>query len=395
MQNKDVFLMIPSDLTNYKNVEVKNEIGEYLIKQVEQNNNLEFKGDFIKCLDRHVIGTYNLSSILTKEQEEAIFTITRHPETDNGMLCIYIPLIKNEPAELLQSLVAGMFVMEINGGKYITLNDYLISKNIVISGTPKGLVFVDGELSQDEIVKILACECDPVDRIIGHQLVERASINITQYNSAKVFCSENVLLELQKNFNMDHKARIANEAIEVFFMELLLLQDAAISRICNKIIKELELEIKNPTRKDNIQILDELSCETAQAILFLDFNYFIYPTVRNAAEEIAKNFGLNKLIDKYNRYKDSLETLVNIHSNRVDEMENSNMNILLLVLTLTQVIPILAELFTSVFENRFGFSTLISFASSLGVCFILLLVFNVLRKRKLRKYKNKILSKMG
>lgn len=388
MKSKDIFLMIPCDLSNYKIQTQQNELGEYLIQQVEKNNKAEFKSEFIKCLERYVIGTHKITSELINGEEEGIITVTRHPKTNNGIITIFIPLAVNTPNAILHSLISGLLNIQTNKGEYISLNQYLQNANITMSGTSKGLVFIDGEISQEEVIKILACESQPVDTIIGTKLVQMSTNNIAQYNSAEVYCAENVLLELQKTFLKDIKERIENEAIEVFFMELLLLQDAAISRICNRIIKELDIEIKNPIRQNNVQVLDELSCETAQAILFLDFNCFIYPTVRNAAEEIAKNFGLDKLIDRYYKYKDALETLISIHTNRVEEMESNNMNILLLVLTLTQVIPIFIELFTSIYYDGINLTTILLFISSVGACFILLLVFNLLKRHKLRKYKN-------
>lgn len=390
MERRDIFLMIPCDLSNYKQEKNENEIGEYLIKEVEKNNCAEFKSDFIKCLERNVVGSYKITSNLIKNPEEGIFTITKHPKTNNGILIIFIPMALNKPDSVVQSLISGLLQIENEKGEKISVNKYLLDRDIYISGTPKALVFIEGEIPEQEVINILACESEPVDKIVGSSLVEMSRNNIAQYDSAKVYCGENVLLELQKVFIEDIKSRIANEAIEVFFMELLLLQDAAISRICNRIIKEIEIETDNPIRQNNIQVLDELSCETAQAILFLDFNCFIYPTVRNAAEVIAKNFGLDKLIERYYKYKDALETLISIHNNRINEMENKNMNILLLVLTLTQVVPIFADLFLSISKREFGIETLLSFISSIGVCFILLVVFNILRKRQLKKYKDNI-----
>ena len=149
----------------------------------------------------------------------------------------------------------------------------------------------------------------------------------------------------------------------------------------------------DPTRDNNIGVLDELSCEVAQAILFLDFNCFIYPTVRNATEDIAKNFGLDKLKEKYYRYKEVLETLISIHINRVEDMKNNNMNVLLLVLTLTQIIPILIELFTIIYYQKINVITILLFLCSIGSCFMILAVFNIFKKYKLNKYKRSFLKR--
>lgn len=393
MKNKDLFLMIPCDLTNYEIQEKNNEIGKFLIEQVAENNKSEFRSDFIKCLERHVIGNYKLKSPIMEKEEDAIFTITIHPQTKNGLIIMYISLAINETSKIIQSLIAGLLNVQLKDNKYKKLDDFLIERNIITLGTPRALVFIDGEIEKREIINILACEANPMGEIKGEKLVQMSSKNIAQYNSAKVYCSENVLLELQNVFLLDIKERLKNEAIEVFFLELLLLQDSAISRLCNKIIKEINIETTDPTRENNISVLDELSCEVAQAILFLDFNCFIYPTVRNAVEEIAESFGLQKLKEKYYKYKEVLETLISIHMNRVDDMKNNNMNILLLVLTLTQIIPILIELFNAIYYREINFITILMFMCSIASCFIILAVFNLLKKYKLNKYKRSMLRR--
>ena len=182
------------------------------------------------------------------------------------------------------------------------------------------------------------------------------------------------------------------EAVEIFFMELLLLQDAAISRICDKILAELEIENNNPLKTTNTDILDVLATELSQSILFLDFNSFIYPTVRISAEKIAKNFRLDKLFEKYNTYKDLLESLISIRKNRVEDLETNNMNILLLILTMTQIIPVFIDLFKTIVSRPLAFEDIVSFISSITVCFILIFVFRLINKKKKREYKEKLMN---
>ena len=55
--------------------------------------------------------------------------------------------------------------------------------------------------------------------IIGEKLLDMSNKNIAQYNSAKVYCSENVLLELQIVFIEDINERLKNEAIEVLIIK--------------------------------------------------------------------------------------------------------------------------------------------------------------------------------
>lgn len=386
-KDMDLYLFIPVDLKNFdinKIQSSKTENGDFLIKQVELNNKNEFKNDYVKCLERIEIGKF--SFYFQDASEEGILTITRHPKTKLGVLSIYIPYLKNDPSWILSFFIAYKF--NINDK---TIIEWTNKNNINLVGTAKSLLFSFNSLEEEEIISILACEYS-TGKLKGKEFIDAINNDIAQYNSAKVYCSENVLLELQKFPINNIKERITMEAVEIFFMELLLLQDAAISRICNKILTELEIENSNPLKATNTDILDVLATELSQSILFLDFNSFIYPTVRISAEKIAKNFRLDKLFEKYNTYKELLESLISIRKNRVNDLENNNMNILLLILTITQIIPVLIDLFKSIMSRPLVFEDIISFISSITVCFILIFVFKLINKKKKTEYKEKLMN---
>lgn len=388
-RNMDLYLFIPCDLSNF-NDSVLNKTtskeGSLLINQVEMNNKNEFKSEYVKCLKRYEIGKFNFYFKNDSICEKGILSITEHPKTKVGSLVIYIPQLTNEPSLILDIFIANRFKI---GNELIST--WANKNNIHLTGTSKGLLFSYEPIKNDEIISILACEAN-TGQVKGKEFIEMAKNDIAQYKTAKVYCSENVLLEIQSEAINDIKSRISMEAVEVFFMELLLLQDAAISRICDKILQELEIENKSPLNATNTDILDALASELSESILFLDFNNFIYPTVRISAEKIARNFRLDKLLDKYNTYKDLLESLINIRKNKIDDLETKNMNILLLILTFTQIIPVLISLFESITEKTLSLEDIISFASSITVCFILLIVFWYINRRKKRKYKEELLN---
>ena len=386
-KNMDLYLFIPIDLKNFdinKIQTTKTEIGDFLIKQVELNNKNEFKNDYVKCLERIEIGKFTF--YFQNLCEEGTLAITRHPKTNLGVLSIFIPYLKSDPSWILSFFIASKF--SINDE---TITEWTNKNHINLIGTAKSLLFSFSPLEEEEMISILACEYS-IGKLKGKEFIDAIHTDIAQYKSAKVYCSENVLLELQNVPINDIKERITMEAVEIFFMELLLLQDAAISRICDKILAELEIENNNPLKTTNTDILDVLATELSQSILFLDFNSFIYPTVRISAEKIAKNLRLDKLFEKYNTYKDLLESLISIRKNRVEDLETNNMNILLLILTMTQIIPVFIDLFKTIVSRPLAFEDIVSFISSITVCFILIFVFRLINKKKKREYKEKLMN---
>lgn len=385
----DLFLFMPCDLTNFEENIIKKNItkeGTFLINEIEKDNQNDLKNNYIKALERIEIGNHEFDFENREFKEEGIIYLTKHSKTNLGIFSIYLPKIKNKPNEILDSFIANRF--KINN---IPINEWADMNNIGLLGTSRCLAFSYTQLEEKEKVSILACDAAE-DRLKGKEFIEAANEDVAQYNGADVFCSENVILEIQKEMIQNINKRIEIEAWEIFFMELLILQDAAISRVCNKILNEFDKKDNNPLNATNTDILDSLSSELSESILFLDFNNFIYPTTRISVEKFAHKFRIDKLIDKYNTYKDLLESLIMIRKNKIEDLETNNMNILLLILTLTQVIPVLSSLFDMFINKDLTINNVLSFISSLGVCFVLLIVFYYINKRKKRKYNQELLN---
>ena len=386
----DLFLFVPCDLTFFNENKIAKNItqeGGFLVSEIEKDNNNDLKNNYIKTLKRLEIGKYHFKfNNQTVLEEDGIIYLTIHPRSGLGIFSVYLSRIKNKPNEILDAFISSRFSIDD-----IPVNEWTSKFNISLLGTSRCLAFSFSKLTEREKMSILACDAAE-SKLKGKEFIEAANLDIAQYNGADVFCSENVLLEVQHDPITDVKQRIEIEAWEIFFMELLLLQDGAISRACNKIIYEFDREGNNPLNATNTDILDSLSSELSESILFLDFNNFIYPTTRISAEKIAHHFRIDKLIDKYNTYKGLLESLITIRKNNVEDLETDNMNVLLLILTLTQVLPVLASLFDMIINKELSLNSIISFISSIGVCFILLIVFKYINKRKKKKYSEDLLN---
>ena len=246
-------------------------------------------------------------------------------------------------------------------------------------------MFSQDKMKKKDIINLLACEYAPMGEIIGKEFEDMTKNNIAQYDGATVHISERCLLEISRVFEENIFSRIETQAIEIFFFELIMLQEAAISRICEKITKELEEENVKPYRKNNIEILDNLACEMSQSVLFLDFDCFIFPTVKISAKKIAKCFGIDDLTEKYLKYKNILEKLMNIHRYRTEEIENNTTNNILMLLTITQVLPVLLQFFNVIFYGKITINNIITTISSITSCGIIFLIFNILKKRNLKR----------
>ena len=101
----DGYLMIPCSLQsipNFSKNETPNDIGEYLIHKILENNKIEFRSDFVKCLQRKVIGQFSVyyQSDGKEYEEQCYATLTIHPETKLGIVILFFPTLVH-PSSLL------------------------------------------------------------------------------------------------------------------------------------------------------------------------------------------------------------------------------------------------------------------------------------------------------
>ena len=163
--------------------------------------------------------------------------------------------------------------------------------------------------------------------------------NIAQYDTAEAYVSDVTLLEISKEFKPELCDRLSEQAIEVFFIILLLLQDAAICNVEMMIEKAISDE-RNDNGNSNTE-LHTLVVEMSKATKFFNPRNFYYPTVRLSSIKIAEKFGLPKQIKLMTENKMLLEQLIELNTMRVQSKENDIINVILIILAVIQVVPIL------------------------------------------------------
>lgn len=394
----DIYLMIPCSLNEYKQeyhqgytiTADQKGMAFHFINSVKESNDKEFSDDFVKGLSREVWGIVDLLvNVNTKVyRQPAIVTLTKHNLTNLGILIIMIPSVKVPGHDILFSLRANTLRVQHETGSY-GIRQWLEALGIHIFGTPRSVIFSSSNIPDEDILNALVTEATPMGKIIGSEFLSILNTNLAQYDTARVHASEVCLIELNSSMEENHLKRISSQAIEIFFIELILLQDAAISRISSRIKQELDNETKNRRKTDSSQVLDSLITETSQAVLFFDYNQFLFPTVRIAAENIANCFGMKKLLVQHNRYKDILEQLISIHKSRMEELENKTINALLLVLAMAQVVPVFYEIVKAITRGSFQTQDIFISLGSIGICFSLWIIFVVLKWKTKSQFVNR------
>lgn len=379
----DLHLLIPckyTDLSRFQFPENIDSEERFFIEQLDFCNNTDFSNEYIRSLSRFPVDAKRIG--VTEEFPKKV-----------SLPCFGVVSI-HEPTKLT---VVDIVVQNITSGADIVVNAFR-AKRLTIGdsdrlqsldswlneryglypvGEHKCIVFSGQQLSDEEKINFLATECMPMGKIIGSDFKTMATNNIAQYDTAEAYVSEVTLLEISKSFKPDSHVRLAEQAIEVFFMKLILLQDAAISNVNLLIEKAIDDET---TRIGNTE--DELLAlvtELSKATKFFDPRNFYYPTVRASSIRIAEKFGLTKQSALMSENKSILEQLIEINSMKLQNKENDIINVILIILAIIQVVPILFS------DQR----TIIYTGITCVACFLLIIFLRYkLFRRKRRKHRH-------
>ena len=328
------------------------ELSRYFISKLKANNNSEFNDSFIRDIERQSWGIVECSFIYDgKEYIEYGFAyVSIHESTKVGLFSIVFPAINNPVLLQMFAFCSNMLRIK-NEDESFEISDWLKAKGITLYGFPKGIVFCYSDVKKVDILKCLACEMEPIGSICSKTLKEWSEDNFAQYDIAEVYASDKCMIEICKCFEHDVIKRLKNQAYEIFLIEVLLFQEAAIARVCARVSSYLNNTPANANSKKMSAQLYDLSNEMSTAIIFMDHKRFLYPSVRISSEKIAQRFGTYEEIEKYYKYREILEQKINLNIADQEKIESATMNILLLFLTMIQVVPVLKDILSLIYSN--------------------------------------------
>lgn len=340
-------------------------------------------------LEHRALGVYAISIGPPDGEPEArlqqgFLYFSRHRATQCGCINLVFPGTAVSALQIINYFCGNMLYIP-DGGELRPLLPWLARRwKVQFYGTPRAVLFAFNPLTEYQILQCLALESDPMGTLIGPTLREYAADNIAQYDVAQVYVSPKCLVEVERSCKTELAERLALESIEIFFVELLLLQNASTRRICQKVLDYMNSEEALSGEK-NYDRLIALSNEMSSAILFFDYNYFLFPTVSIACQKISRRFGMDVELEKYREYRAILEQMIDLAHEEREKIENDNMNLLLLILTMVQVLPTLIETFTILLTGQWSFTILSSWALSIGVCVALCSLFGLYKRRQVRR----------
>ena len=357
----DVYLLIPGKLEKTSNVwedlpEKRRDVFEVFRANIDSCVEEEYNSRFAKSLSRKCIGeiTLEIKDLTDGEcyYQDALVGMVKH---DTG-ICVLEIMVQNcaVGGNKLLNYYCGNQVAYIYEGHKYSLEEFLKKLHIRKYGKKRSMVFSYGNVREEEIINALANEEFPMGKIGGDFQRKLLMENIAQYDTAEVYVSEQTMFEKCENINVFGNQRLAYHAIEIFFVELILFQDAAVDKVYVDLEEEREQQKNCRSVEESTDRCEEISFDMSQAIRFADYDQFNFPTVRKSAQNVARCFGIDQVFEKYERNKALLESMIQANKRKMMERQDNIKNRFLFLLSAVAAVGTLGDIFYVLYQDQVG-----------------------------------------
>ncbi len=389
----DLHLLIPGYFTKKELPCASNcaHWGAMLEECIQGSAEGEFNSDFLKDTSRIAVG--DIEIILENPDDDSLFfqnatlALMRHNVTGLCVLDIYIPACIGNAHRTLCAYCGNFLRLKMNGQE-LSIDELCNELGIEQHGSRRSMVFSYEKLSEELLLNILVNEERPMGKIMSSHFKEIISNNVAQYDTAEVFVSEATMIEITDNVVLELPKRIESQAIEIFFVEMLLLEDASVSRMYSRVKDAIIEEQKNEYNKHTEDILTDIIDDSSYSMFFADYQQFYFPTVRISAWKIAKAFGIDSIREKYDKSKQILSDMIDRHNTNLAKREDRIENLLLLFLAVLSGVEPLQMGISLIIESSL-WSYIISIALLIGLGAIFILIRRATRFRMKKEAKKK------
>jgi len=232
-------------------------------------------------------------------------------------------------------------------GQWRNVFDFLNSSfGVIKRGTPKIFITVPRErscLSESQLASVLAGETIYPDGEQFGAIVDREIMDIVtsqtgmgQYDRGVVCAYTNVVIQFSPDLKASVRDRIIEESITLYYMELILLEEAAIHLADHSIIKLFNSEyLYSPV--DFLCQVDYINDTYSRTIEFWNIQVN-YPTSQKSMDMLRGAFCIDRQLDNMYRNRAQLQTVFDTKCEMIDRTETKRMNTSLAILSLLAII---------------------------------------------------------
>lgn len=237
-------------------------------------------------------------------------------------------------------------IMVVDGETGTNFFDYLKDRfGLIKRGTPKIFAVFPCDkdrLSVNQLASLLAGETiypegENFGEIIDEDILSRVDNRkgMGQYDRVFVSAYRNVVYQFSENTTGSVLERMYEESITLFYIELILFEEAAI-QIADREIIEL---FTSETVEEPVQFLrkvDAIYDGYSQTIDFWDIRVN-YPTSQKSIAMLREAFAIHELLDKMKRDQDQLQTVFGTKCDIIDRRESKRMDTSLAIISVFAV----------------------------------------------------------
>ncbi len=338
----------------------------------------EYSSSFSKTLRRKCLGKISLiinDTAGTGEiyVQDAIVCAVKH---DTGF-CVLEIFVYNccIGGNKLLNYYCGEQLGYLYRGEKLTCAELMERCGMVKYGQKRSMVFAYGDVSDTEIINALANEEFPMGKIGGDFERKVMHENIAQYDTARVYVSVVTMIEVCKTITTCVEERISYHAIEIFFVELLLLQDAAIDKVYIDLRSDNVIDSEEKVNKV-AEKYEQISFDMAQASAFANYEQFNFPTVRISAKNVVKNFGIEYVFEKYEANKELLASMIQSNKRKIEARQEKIKNYFLFLLSAIATVGTIGQMIHSIYQDLQG--GVQSYTASLAIVFFAYCMYRLL-----------------
>ena len=386
----DLYLLIPGKLggdKSFKRFVEKHTVGDFFNKAIQERVEDESSSDFICQMERFCFGDLTVTCGTGSNKDKAVNAIANIAVHKKTGICVLEIIIRHvdELCNLILQYYCGEELLYDLDGEAVKIRGLAQKLGIELYGKKRSMVFAYGEVSKQAIINALANEDSPMGTIGGDFARKVELENIAQYDTAQVYVSTATMFEKCTSSPEDPNERMEYQTVEIFFVEMLLMQDAAIDKIYEDIKEEEERQRCgkiNP--KETSARIEEINFDMSQAIRFADYEQFYYPTVRESSKKVAAAFGIEHIFNKYESNQQLLSRMVQTNMQKVEAEQSKIKDMFLLLLAGLTAIDAVDEVIARVLDRAEG--ELVSYLIATGVVIVVYLTYLIVAGAKQRKY---------
>lgn len=249
-------------------------------------------------------------------------------------------------SHLFDSVIRNQLMVVDENNDVVNFYAYINRKyDLLKTGTPKIYAIFPYHrtvLSQSQLASLLAGETiypdgEEFGRIVDEDILKivKSRYGMGQYDRAFVCAYSNVVLQFSMNFSGRILDRLLEESITLFYIELILFEEAAI-RIADRRIISLYTENKAETPIDFLEKVDLIYDDYSKTIAFWDVRVN-YPTSQKSITMLRDAFGIKSEIEEMKRNQEQLQITFDVKCDIIDRKDSKRMDTSLAIISVLAV----------------------------------------------------------